>query len=62
MPHDKTACATSRGGSDARRALPLPPVLEAQIAATYRQIDQLVYEPYGLTAADIQIVEDGTGA
>jgi len=33
---------------------------EAQIAATDRQIDQLVYELYGLTAAGIRIVEEGT--
>ena len=31
--------------------------LETQIAATDRQIDQLVYELYGLTAKEIQIVE-----
>ena len=35
-------------------------VLESQIAATDRQIDGLVYELYGLTADEIQIVEDGT--
>ena len=31
--------------------------LETQIAATDRQIDNLVYELYGLTAEEIQIVE-----
>jgi hypothetical protein len=31
-----------------------------QIAATDRQIDQLVYDLYGLTDAEIQIVEEGT--
>jgi hypothetical protein len=35
-------------------------VLEAQIAATDRQIDQLVYELYELTDAEIKIVEGGT--
>ena len=37
-------------------------VHEAQIAATDRQIDRLVYELYGLTADEIKIVEEGTGA
>jgi hypothetical protein len=32
-------------------------VLQRQIDATDRQIDQLVYELYGLTDAEIQIVE-----
>ena len=31
--------------------------LERQIAATDREIDQLVYQLYGLTAAEIKIVE-----
>ena len=31
--------------------------LETQIAATDRQIDNLVYERYGLTPAEIKIVE-----
>jgi hypothetical protein len=31
--------------------------LETQIAATDRQIDNLAYELYGLTPAEIQIVE-----
>jgi hypothetical protein len=31
-----------------------------QIAATDRQIDALVYELYGLTEADIEIVEEGS--
>ena len=31
--------------------------LETQIAATDRQIDNLVYELYGLTPDEIQIVE-----
>jgi hypothetical protein len=35
-------------------------VLEAQIAATDRQIDNLVYELYGLTPEEIKIVEEGT--
>jgi len=34
-------------------------VLQNQIAATDRQIDRLVYELYGLTAAEIRIVEEG---
>jgi len=33
--------------------------LERQIAATDRQIDQLVYELYGLTDDEIKIVEAG---
>jgi hypothetical protein len=37
-------------------------VLEAQIAATDRQIDALVYELYGLTADEIKIVEEGTAS
>jgi hypothetical protein len=36
-------------------------VLQAQIAATDRQIDGLVYELYGLTADEIKIVEERTG-
>lgn len=32
-------------------------VLQRQIDATDRRIDQLVYELYGLTDAEIQIVE-----
>jgi hypothetical protein len=34
--------------------------LQAQLAATDRQIDQLVYELYGLTDDEIRIVEEGT--
>ena len=34
-------------------------ILRRQIAATDREIDQLVYELYGLTEEDIKIVEDG---
>jgi len=34
--------------------------LERQIAATDRQIDRLVYELYGLTDEEIQIVESAT--
>jgi len=33
---------------------------QAQIDATDRQIDQLVYELYGLTEEEIQIVEEAT--
>jgi hypothetical protein len=36
--------------------------LDRQIAATDRQIDRLVYELYGLTEAEIKIVEEATGA
>jgi hypothetical protein len=32
-------------------------VLAAQIAATDRQIDRLVYELYGLTEEEIKVVE-----
>ena len=34
-------------------------VLERQIAATDRRIDQQVYELYGLTEAEIKLVEGG---
>ena len=34
--------------------------LQRQIDATDRQIDQLVYELYGLTADEIRIVENAT--
>jgi hypothetical protein len=34
--------------------------LQREIDATDRQIDQLVYELYGLTDAEIRIVEEGT--
>ena len=33
--------------------------LQRQIDATDRQIDQLVYELYGLTADEIKIVDEG---
>ena len=36
-------------------------VLQRQIDATDRQIDLLVYELYGLTDEEIQIVEEATG-
>ncbi|MFH1970098.1 MAG: hypothetical protein ABIJ53_07240, partial [Verrucomicrobiota bacterium] len=35
-------------------------LLERQISATDREIDQLVYELYGLTASEIAIVEGVT--
>jgi DNA-binding CsgD family transcriptional regulator len=34
-------------------------VLQRQVAATDREIDALVYELYGLTAAEIAVVEGG---
>jgi hypothetical protein len=34
--------------------------LQSQIDATDRQIDQLVYELYGLTDDEIRIVEEAT--
>ena len=34
--------------------------LQRQIDATDKQIDQLVYELYGLTDKEIKIVEDAT--
>ena len=41
--------------------LPCPPApLQRQIDATDRQIDQLVYELYGLTDDEIKIVEEAT--
>jgi hypothetical protein len=36
-------------------------LLQRQIDATDRQIDELVYELYGLTEEEIRIVEEGTG-
>jgi hypothetical protein len=35
-------------------------LLERQIASTDREIDQLVYELYGLTEEEIRIVEELT--
>ena len=35
-------------------------LLKRQIDATDKQIDQLVYELYGLTDDEIRIVEEGT--
>jgi hypothetical protein len=35
-------------------------LIQRQIDATDRQIDQLVYELYGLTDKEIKIVEDAT--
>jgi hypothetical protein len=35
-------------------------VIERQIEATDRQIDQLVYELYGLTDDEIRLVEEAT--
>jgi len=35
--------------------------IQRQIDATDRQIDQLVYELYGLTDDEIRIVEESTG-
>lgn len=38
------------------------PAIQRQIDATDRQIDQLVYELYGLTEEEIRIVEESTAA
>ena len=35
-------------------------VLQAQIDATDRQIDRLVYDLYGLTVEEVRIVEGGS--
>lgn len=35
-------------------------IIQRQIDSTDRQIDQLVYELYGLTGEEIKIVEDGS--
>ena len=35
-------------------------VIQRQIDATDRQIDQLVYELYGLTEEEIKIIEEGS--
>jgi hypothetical protein len=37
-------------------------ILQGRIAATDGQIDQLVYELYGLTDAEIRVVEEATRA
>lgn len=44
--------ATGRGRTDNETT-----VLQRQIEATDKQIDQLIYELYGLTAEEIKIVE-----
>ena len=49
-----------------RRSPRLPPsadrqLYQRQIEATDRQIDRLVYELYGLTEEEIEIVEGATG-
>ena len=36
-------------------------IIERQIAATDKEIDELVYELYGLTEEEIAIVESGSG-
>ena len=36
-------------------------LIERQITATDKQIDQLVYELYGLTDEEIRIVEEAAG-
>jgi len=36
-------------------------VIERQIEATDREIDELVYELYGITEEERRIVEEGTG-
>ncbi len=41
----------------AAKTPPEKTVLQQQIAATDRQIDQLVYELYGLTEEEVRIVE-----
>jgi hypothetical protein len=52
------------GASDEQSAAAKTPAAQAalqrQIAATDRQIDQLVYELYGLTEEEIWIVEEAT--
>jgi hypothetical protein len=47
-------CAKHRAAPRGRHAK------SGQIAPTDRQIDQLVYELYGLTEEEIKIVEEGT--
>jgi len=39
------------------RTVPDKTAIERQIAATDKQIDELVYELYGLTKAEIRVVE-----
>lgn len=48
------------GVSEAVAAGPKRRALEGQIAATDRQIDELVYELYGLTDEEIAIVDEAT--
>jgi predicted nucleic acid-binding Zn-ribbon protein len=50
-PRDKTFVVTTRNEKEA---------LQRQIAATDAQIDQLVYELYGLMDDEMKIVEDAT--
>ena len=56
----RTCCNSSLPWS--RRRPPTSAAIERQIEATDRQIDQLVYELYGLTEEEIVIVEEATGA
>jgi hypothetical protein len=53
-----TAAATAFSGLNFRS---WRTTLERQIAATDGEIDQLVYQLYGLTDAEIKIVEGATG-
>ena len=58
-------CSSAYNETQARREFINPPVhkkslIQRQIDATDKQIDQLVYELYGLTAEEIRIVEEAT--
>ena len=60
--HDKTVPLVERTlklhkDPPKARTAPDKTAIERQIAATDRQIDQLVYELYGLTQEEIRIVE-----
>jgi hypothetical protein len=52
--------AGSRGLGEIEGAKAMMAALLPQIAALTRQIDQLVYELYGLTDEEIRIVEEAT--
>ena len=56
----RSKCSTSTASSRRRRRRMSPGApgrLERQIAATDQRFDWLVYDIYGLTAAEIKIVE-----
>ena len=55
---NQSSCFAFKPAKFRRRAEKI--ALQRQIEATDKQIDQLVYELYGLTGEEIKIVEGGT--